>query len=185
MSRRTWWVTGTGVLLTAVMLFPVYWMINTSLQSGDVGAGSAIVPLHPTLAAYRTALSQQGGNIVTSLIISCGTVLLSLTIAAPAAYVLAKSAIRGRSLILLALVITQMVPGIVIANSLYPAFNQLGLLNSRLGLVLADTSTALPFAILIMRAFMVSLPGEIVEAARVDGAGLVRTFVSIDRKSVV
>jgi len=163
----------------AVMLFPVYWMVNTSLQSGNVGASSTLLPLHPTLAAYRLALSQQGGDIVTSLTISCGTVLLSLAIAAPAAYVLAKSRIRGRSVILLALVITQMVPGIVIANSLYPAFNQLGLLNSRLGLVLADTSTALPFAILIMRAFMVSLPGEIIEAARVDGAGLVRTFVSI------
>jgi len=171
--------TVIGIGLLAVMLFPVYWMINTSLQSGNVGASSTLVPLHPTLAAYRLALSQQGGDIVTSLTISCGTVLLSLVIAAPAAYVLAKSRIRGRSVILLALVITQMVPGIVIANSLYPAFNQLGLLNSRLGLVLADTSTALPFAILIMRAFMVSLPGEIAEAARVDGAGLVRTFVSI------
>jgi multiple sugar transport system permease protein len=178
-KRRQATSTVIGIGLLAVMLFPVYWMINTSLQSSNVGASSTLLPLHPTLSAYRLALSQQGGDIVTSMIISCGTVLLSLTIAAPAAYVLAKSRIRGRSVILLALVITQMIPGIVIANSLYPAFNQLGLLNSRLGLVLADTSTALPFAILIMRAFMVSLPGEIVEAARVDGAGFVRTFVSI------
>jgi multiple sugar transport system permease protein len=178
-KRRQATSTVIGIGLLAVMLFPVYWMVNTSLQSGNVGASSTPLPLHPTLAAYRLALSQQGGDIVTSLTISCGTVLLSLAIAAPAAYVLAKSRIPGRSVILLALVVTQMVPGIVIANSLYPAFDQLGLLNSRLGLVLADTSTALPFAILIMRAFMVSLPGEIVEAARVDGAGLVRTFVSI------
>jgi len=178
-KRRQAVSTVIGVALLVVMLFPVYWMINTSLQSGNVGAGSSIVPLHPTLAAYRLALRQQGANIVTSLIISCGTVVLSLAIAAPAAYVLAKSAIRGRNLILLALVITQMIPSIVIANSLYPAFNDIGLLNSRLGLVLADTSTALPFAILIMRAFMVALPGEIIEAAQVDGAGFVRRFVSI------
>ena len=178
-KRRQATSTAIGLGLLAVMLFPVYWMVNASLQSGAVGVASTVVPLHPTLSAYRLALSQQGGNIVTSMIISCGTVLLSLTIAAPAAYVLAKSAIRGRSVILFALVVTQMIPGIVIANSLYPIFNQVGLLDSRLGLVLADTSTALPFAILIMRAFMASLPGEVVEAARVDGAGFVRTFVSI------
>jgi multiple sugar transport system permease protein len=178
-KKRSWLNTVLGIVFLAIMLFPVYWMVDTSLQSGNVGAASTVVPLHPTLAAYRLALSQQGGNIVTSMIISCGTVLLSLTIAAPAAYVLAKSAIRGRSVILFALIVTQMIPGIVIANSLYPAFIQFGLLNSRLGLVLADTSTALPFAILIMRAFMVSLPGEIIEAAQVDGAGFVRRFVSI------
>jgi multiple sugar transport system permease protein len=178
-NRRQATSTVIGLGLLAVMLFPVYWMVNASLQSGDVGVASSMVPLHPTLAAYRLALSQQGGNIATSMIISCGTVLLSLTIAAPAAYVLARSAIRGRSVILFALVVTQMIPSIVIANSLYPVFNQAGLLDSRFGLVLADTSTALPFAILIMRAFMVSLPREIIEAARVEGAGFVRTFVSI------
>ncbi|QMU78419.1 carbohydrate ABC transporter permease [Streptacidiphilus sp. PB12-B1b] len=178
-KRRQAAFTVIGLCLLAVMLFPVYWMLNASLQSGSSGAGSTLLPLHPTLAAYRLALSQQGGNILTSLVISCGTVVLSLVIAAPAAYVLAKTAIRGRSVILFALVVTQMIPGIVIANSLYPVFNQVGLLDTRVGLVLADTSTALPFAILIMRAFMASLPGEIIEAARVDGAGFVRTFVSI------
>jgi len=72
-----------------------------------------------------------------------------------------------------------MIPGIVVANALYSLYNDLGLLNSVPGLILADSSHGIPFAILIMRAFLGSLPSEVVEAARVDGAGQIRTFVSI------
>jgi multiple sugar transport system permease protein len=66
-----------------------------------------------------------------------------------------------------------------VANALYSLYNDLGLLNSVPGLILADSSHGIPFAILIMRAFLGSLPSEVVEAARVDGAGQIRTFVSI------
>ena len=72
-----------------------------------------------------------------------------------------------------------MIPGIVIANALYTAYNDLGLLNSIPGLILADSTHCIPFAILILRASMIGIPPSIVEAARVDGAGLVRAFVSI------
>ncbi len=105
--------------------------------------------------------------------------MLSLAVATPAAYALAKFKLRGSNVIRFALLITQMIPGIVIANSLYPTYNDIGLLNSRLGLILADASSAIPFAILIIYAFMVTLPMEIVEAARVDGAGQIRAFVKI------
>jgi multiple sugar transport system permease protein len=171
--------TAIGIGLLAVMLFPVYWMINASLQPSGGGVSTTFFPSHLTLGGYRLALSQQGGNILTSLIISLGTVILSLAIATPAAYALAKFRLRGGSVIRFALLVTQMIPGIVIANSLYPAYNDVGLLNSRLGLILADSSSAIPFAVLIIYAFMMSLPMEIVEAARVDGAGQIRAFVSI------
>jgi multiple sugar transport system permease protein len=72
-----------------------------------------------------------------------------------------------------------MIPGIVVANALYSAYNDLGLLNSIPGLILADSTAGIPFAILIMRAFMGGIPTEVVEAARVDGAGPVRAFVSV------
>ena len=104
---------------------------------------------------------------------------MTLVIATPAAYALAKFKFRAIGVIMLALVISQMIPGIVIANALYTAYNDLGLLNTIPGLVLADSSTSIPFAILILRAFMVSLPTDLVEAARVDGAGQFRAFWSI------
>lgn len=77
------------------------------------------------------------------------------------------------------LLITQMVPGIVIANGLFPLYNNLGLLNSYLGLILADASLGIPFCILLMRAFMMNIPTSLIEAARIDGAGELRTFHSI------
>lgn len=171
--------TVLGVLFLAIMLFPVYWMVNTSLQSGGAAVNATFFPVHPSFAAYQSAISQQMANIGTSLEVACGTVILTLAIAMPAAYALAKLRLRFVGLIMLALLVSQMIPSIVLANALYTAYNDLGLLNTIPGLVLADASTSIPFAILILRAFMVSIPTELVEAARVDGARQFRIFWSI------
>jgi multiple sugar transport system permease protein len=178
-GRRRLGSTVLGVLILAIMLFPVYWMVNASLQpSGNTLTGD-FFPVNPSFAGYEKAIADQGGHLVTSLVISLGTVVLTLAIAAPAAYALAQFRFRWISIALLVILIAQMIPGIVIANALYSAYNDLGLLNSIPGLILADASHAIPFAILILRASMQTIPPSIVEAARVDGAGLVRAFVSI------
>jgi multiple sugar transport system permease protein len=171
--------TVLGIVFLAIMIFPVYWMINSSLQGNSAATDATFFPIHPTFAGYEIAITQQGGNLLTSLIVALGTVVLSLVIAAPAAYALARFKLRGVGIVVVVLLIAQMIPGIVIANALYTAFNNVGLLNSILGLVLADATTSIPFAILIMRAFMGSIPASLVEAARVDGAGHFRAFVSI------
>ena len=105
--------------------------------------------------------------------------MFSLLIATPAAYALAQFRVRGAGVVLFGILISQMIPGIVIANALYTAYSDLGLLNSIPGLILADSTHGIPFAILIMRAFMIGIPAEVIEAARVDGAGQIRTFVAI------
>jgi multiple sugar transport system permease protein len=178
-QRRSWLHTVLGVLFLAIMLFPVYWMVNASLQPGGEGLDSGWFPMHPDFSGYRTALSEQGAHLLTSLIIALGSVVFSLIIAAPAAYALAQFKIRGTSLVLFGILISQMIPGIVVANALYSAYNNLGILNTYGGLILADSSAGIPFAILIMRAYMTTIPKPIIEAARVDGAGHFRTFVSV------
>lgn len=171
--------TALGIVFLSIMLFPIYWMINASLQQSGNTLTADFFPWHPNFAGYVTAITEQGGHLVTSLIISIGTVVFSLAIAAPAAYALAQFRFRWINAALLAILISQMIPGIVIANALYAAYNDLGLLNSIPGLILADSTHAIPFAILILRASMMGIPPSLVEAARVDGAGLVRAFVSI------
>lgn len=171
--------TAFGVLILCVMLFPVYWMVNTSLQDTGNTLTGQVIPLDPSLDGYRSAIEDQGENLVTSLLVAVGTVIFTLAVAAPAAYALAQFRFRWLSWALLAILIAQMIPGIVIANALYTAYEQIGLLNSIFGLVLANSTNAIPFAILIMRSFMVGLPPAIMEAARIDGAGQLRTFVSI------
>lgn len=171
--------TAIGIVLVAVMLFPVYWMVNASLAPGGNSLNTQLLPLDPDLGGYVRAVSDQGRNLVTSLIVALGAAVLSLVIATPCAYALAQFPIRGSGVVLFVVLIAQMIPGIVIANALYSAYNSLGLLNTVLGLVLADATAGIPFSILIIRAFMESFPKEIVEAAHIDGCGHVRAFASI------
>ncbi|GAA1318102.1 carbohydrate ABC transporter permease [Pseudonocardia xinjiangensis] len=178
-ARRSWGNTVVGILILAVMLFPVYWMVNVSLQPSGSAVGTPWLPLHLSFDGYATAVREQGGHLATSLVVAVGSVVFSLLVATPAAYALAQFKVRGAGVVLFAILISQMIPGIVVANALYSAYNDLGLLNSIPGLILADSTLGIPFAILIMRAFLGSIPAEVIEAARVDGAGQIRAFVSV------
>jgi len=172
-------MTVLGVVLLGLMVFPVYWMVNSSLQATAGAATATWFPTDPTFSGYVTAFQQQGGNFVSSMIIGLGTVVVTLLVATPAAYGLARFRMRGTRVFLLVLLITQMIPTIVIANALYTLFNDVGLLNSYVGLILADSAVQIPFSILLMRAFMESIPPSLVEAALVDGANDLRAFLSI------
>ncbi|MFF2146767.1 carbohydrate ABC transporter permease [Kitasatospora sp. NPDC058190] len=171
--------TLVGIVLLALMLFPVYWMVNASLQPAGNTLRGGWFPLHPDLSGYATALRDQGRNLVTSLAVALGSALLSLALAAPAAHALARFRLRGTKVVLLGILTTQAVPSIVVANALYGAYNDLGLLNSHLGLVLADSTAGVPFAIVVLHSFMRSIPEEVIEAARMDGAGRLRVFRSV------
>jgi multiple sugar transport system permease protein len=169
-----------GSAILAILLFPLYWMLDTSLQPHQAGGvKTPWFPVHLSLHGYTQAIHDQGRHLLTSLIIALGCVAFSLLIATPAAYALAQFNVRGVGIVLLMILVSQMIPGIVVANALYRFYSDLGLLNSIPGLILADSALAIPFAILILRAFMLTLPRSIMEAARVDGAGPLRVFVSV------
>ncbi|WP_330281264.1 carbohydrate ABC transporter permease [Streptomyces sp. NBC_00588] len=173
--------TAVGIVLTALMLFPVYWMLNVSLtpQQDMRRNPPDLLPLHPTFEGYRAVLDDQLPYLGTSLLIGLGTVALTLVLAAPAGYSLAKLRPRGAGAIGLALLIAQMIPGIVMAMGFYGIFLDLGLLNSWWGLVIADSTIAVPFGVMIFAAFMSGIPGELIAASRIDGAGTFRTFWSV------
>jgi len=170
-----------GILIVVVMLFPVYWMVNSSLQGGQNLLTTQWFPFHVDLSGYRQAVSTQLPHLITSLIVAVGSVIVCLAIATPAAYGLSRTSVRlpGGPIVLLGLLITQMIPGIVIANGLFPLYNSLGLVNSYIGLILADASLGIPFCILLIRSFMVNIPTSLIEAARIDGASEFRIFLSI------
>ncbi|MFH8775785.1 carbohydrate ABC transporter permease [Streptomyces sp. NPDC085866] len=171
--------TLAGIVLLALMLFPVYWMVNVSLQPAGNALRAGWFPAHPDFSGYATALHEQGRSLLTSLVVALGSAGLSLGLAAPAAHALAHFRLRGTAVVLFGVLVTQAVPGIVVANALYGAYNTLGLLNSHLGLILADSTAGIPFAVIVLRAFMQAIPREIIEAARVDGAGRLRIFRSV------
>ncbi|GGJ33394.1 ABC transporter permease [Streptomyces brasiliensis] len=177
--KRRWGTTIVGILILCVMLFPLYWMINTALQPESGLLEVDPVPHSLDLSGFSSALTEQGGHLLTSLAVALGAVVICLAFSAPAAYGLAQFKLRGAKTVVFGTLITQMVPGIVIANALYSAYVDLGLVNSYFGLMLADASLGIPFAIVLMRSFMVAIPREVIEAAEVDGAGRLRTFVQV------
>jgi multiple sugar transport system permease protein len=179
--RRSPGSTVIALLLTALMLFPVYWMLNVSLtpQQDMRKSPPDLLPLHPTFEGYRAVLHDQLPYLTTSLLIGLGTVAVTLALSAPAGFALAKLRPRGGGILSMALLIAQMIPGIVMAMGFYAVFLGGGLLNTWWGLIIADSTIAVPFAVMIFTAFMSGIPDELIAAARIDGAGTWRTFWSV------
>jgi multiple sugar transport system permease protein len=170
-----------ALIALVIMLFPLYAVIIASFENTSqlYGTHYNFLPPTPTLANYRTVMSTQGGHIVSTLVIGIGTAILTLAITLPAAHALARYRFRVTALVVGSLLVAQILPSIVIANSLFILYHKLHLLNSYPGLILADATYAVPFSILVLRAFMLSLPGDVLQAARVDGANEWRTFTRI------
>jgi len=180
---------GAGVALV-IVLFPVYAIIVGSFESTETLFSGTFywLPHAATFDNYRTVLQgssastqqtvggSQLGHVMTSLIVGLGTALLALVVAVPAAYALSKYRMRVTVLLVSGLLVAQIVPSIVLATSLFIVFHWIHLVNTYPALILADGTYAIPFAILVLRAFFFSLPNELVDAARVDGASEWTTF---------
>jgi multiple sugar transport system permease protein len=167
-----WLCTLAAAAALVLVLFPVYAIIVGSFESTNTLFSGTFywLPHAATLANYSTVVHAQSANVVTSLVVGLGTALLALVVAVPAAYALAKYRLRVTVILVSALLIAQIVPSIVLATSLFIVFHWIHLVNSYLGLIIADGTYAVPFAILVLRAFLFSLPNELIYAARVDGA---------------
>ncbi|WP_458117233.1 carbohydrate ABC transporter permease [Arthrobacter sp. D2-10] len=180
-----------AVVLCGFLLFPLYWMVNVSLTKPEhlIQSPPSFLPLDPTLDGYHQAISTQLPNLGSSLMISIGCVILTLAIALPASFAMAKFRVRGTGLVMFVFLLAQMIPGIVLVTALFAIYNAFGLLNTYPGLILANATGSVPFAVIVLRAFMLGIPDELLEAARIDGASNWRAFVSIvlplSRNSIV
>ncbi|NGN66000.1 carbohydrate ABC transporter permease [Streptomyces sp. A7024] len=175
------WKTVTGILLTALMLFPVYWIFNVSLtRTQDMRADPPHwFPWDPTFSGYADVFRDQLPALTTSLGIGLGCVALTLAISAPAAFALAKLRPRGAGALGFVLLVAQMIPSVVMAIGFYAIYVRLGWLNTIWGLILADSTIAVPFGVMVLTAFMSGIPRELLQAATIDGAGVWRSFRSV------
>jgi multiple sugar transport system permease protein len=163
-----------GTFVVAFYLFPVYWMVVTSFKSrGDIFAVPPnLLPIPPDFSSYTSQILNNPDLIngfITSFIVSVGTMILTLVLGVPGAYGIARLKLRGRSFILFLLLISQLLPAVVIAGPLFVTFSNIGLLNSHLGLILADTTFTLPFSVVILRPFLIAVPSDLEAAAKIDG----------------
>ena len=165
-------VIAIALILT---LFPVYWIASNSFKF-DIDIFSVPpewYPLHPTLKHYYAAFVERPFLIyaMNSLIIAVATTIVSLVLGTMAGYALARFSYPGqwRYQISFWILSTRMMPPIVTIIPLYLAFNYLGLLNTKTGVVIAYTAFNLPFATWMMKSYFQDLPVELEEAAMVDG----------------
>jgi multiple sugar transport system permease protein len=163
-----------GVLLTCVYLFPIYWMVITAFKRpADIFAIPLdIVPAPPTLQGFNDAVIGNEAvfqGIVNSLVIASGSLVITLALGAPAAYGLARLRLRFTGVIILVMLAAQMLPTINLALPMFAIFSRLRLVDSYFALIVANVSLTLPFAIIIMRPYFLSVPSELIEAAMIDG----------------
>ena len=164
----------TITVITVWTLFPIYWMLSTSLKENleVFKLPPDIWPIHPTLAAYEnlgSGITPIWTFFFNSVITSVGTVVLAVFLATFAGYALSRLRFRFRNSILIGVLVTQMFPMVVLLIPLYLFYVKAQLLNSYIGLILAYTSFTLPFGIWMIKGFVDTVPVEIEEAAMVDG----------------
>jgi len=173
---------GYRLFLYVVYGVPLLWIVLTSFKSqGDVLTSQATVIFRPTLDAYRSALAdpQLATSMRQSAIVAVGTTAMCLFFAIPAAYALARVTSKIVIPALALLVVLQMIPQTANLIPLFWLLSQMGLLNTTLGLVIADAALLLPWAVLLLRPFFSVVPIPIEEASTIDGAGAFRSFFSI------
>ncbi len=175
LRARGYGMTAIGAVILLIYLFPVFWMASTSLKSQpDIFASPPkLFPSPPQWDVYREAVFDNEvvlRAIRASVIISFGTMVLTLLLATPAAYALARLRLRGGSVMVFLLLISQLLPSIVIAGPLFVVFSRIDLVNSYPALILADATFTLPFSVIILRPFFLTVPMELESAALVDGS---------------
>lgn len=167
----------------AITIFPFYWMVNTSLKlpSEVFLSPPTFVSRSWTLAAYETLLGVRpfARYFLNSLIVSAASTVLSVVLAALAAYGFTRFHIRGANLLIVFLLFTKMLPETLLIIPYFRLMSELGLINTYLALVLAYSSFALPFSVWMLIGFFRSIPREIDEAAIVDGASRLTAFFRV------
>jgi multiple sugar transport system permease protein len=171
---------GLAIFVSAATA-PFVWLILSSFleQQALISTPPDLSPASFTLDNYKEVFgsaAQLGRGLLNSLIISISTTALALLLGAPAAYALARLSIRRTDVFLLIILAAQMFPAIVIVIPLFIAAAKLGLIDTRLNLILVYLSFNLPIVIWVLRGFFVTLPPGLERAARMDGATIFQTF---------
>lgn len=184
MKRRSYVSTVLSVLLLALFLFPIYWMAATSIkpQTEIFANPPAFVPSRVDWSAWQARIFSNRAiprYFLNSLIVGVGTTLFTLALATPAAYGLAHLPIRGKWAFILVSLSSLMFPAIMLATPLFVIFSRLRLLDSYTGLIIGNTALALPFALVVLRPFFLSLPPQLTEAAKIDGCTAWGAFLRV------
>jgi multiple sugar transport system permease protein len=183
-KRKEYLLTAGGLIVGVIFLFPLYWMIVTAFKTE-----MEIFQSPPTLfpnTIYIEAIKNQFtsdynilGAFKNSTIIAITAMIISTCLAIPASYGLARFNFKGKRLFVFLFLMTQMLPATLVLTPLFITFKSIGLLNTHWAPILADATIGIPFSVLILRTYFVSIPKELEEAAKIDGCSQFSAFFRI------
>lgn len=171
------------IILSLIAFFPLVWVLLCSVKSsGDLTSNpTRFLPKHVTLENFVHVIRDLGfaKNIGNSLFISITTTCIAIVISSMAAYGIVRFFPKMGSLMSRVLVATYMFPPILLAIPYSMVMAKMGLVNTRIGLIIVYLSFSVPYAVWMLVGFFKTVPLGIEEAARVDGANKFQTFVQI------
>ncbi|HWV76989.1 MAG TPA: carbohydrate ABC transporter permease [Isoptericola sp.] len=176
-----------GGLLTALtwilalgFFFPVAWMAMTAFkQENQASSDPPTWFFSPTLDQFRAVIGESGSYVANSAIATGVSTVLVLLLGIPAAYALSIRPVEKVSDVLFFFISTKMLPVVAVIVPIYVIAGQLKVLDNVWTLVVLYTAMNLPIAVWMMRSFFQEIPAEVLEAAAVDGAGLMKTLRSV------
>ncbi len=190
--RDTYARFAIGFIAMVIYLIPLYWMVTTSVKPVEqiFQKPPVLFPSTFQFDSYKQIFGIPSGRaeiyinalvyLKNSLIIATSTMALTMLMAIPAAYALSRFRFRGQTAFVLFLLVAQMLPSVLMVIPLFVIFKQWEIINlSYTSVILADTALALPFAIIILRTGFLQIPGEIEEAAWIDGGSRLQVLYDI------
>jgi len=170
------------ILLTAVfILVPIYWIVSGAFKQ-QVDIFQLKLLFTPTLENFEIIFRSPYNlfdKLVNSTLVALSTILIAIPIATMAAYSFSRFRMKGERLMFVTILATQFVPAVVIVLPFFVLFRDLGILDTRLALVLVNLSLVMPFAIWMIKGFIDSIPLDSEEAALVDGSSRFQVILNV------
>lgn len=172
-----------AILIAVIFLFPIYWLVQISFKSDPETFGKVLTyyPHEFTFEPWlinlqdKTFLYSLRNSFINGLL----TMAITLVLGVPAAYGMGRYKVKGSSVFLLVFLVSQMLPASLSLTPMYLIFNKLHFLGNFFTAPVAVAAASIPFAIITLRPYFKSIPVALDEAARLDGCGSFRAFVSV------
>ncbi|PND24225.1 carbohydrate ABC transporter permease [Sinorhizobium sp. M4_45] len=171
------------LLIVLFAMGPFVWMVLTSLTPTEAlnATGVSVSPAGWSLDNYVRLLQQTSflDNMLDSLIIACGTVVLGLAVAVTAAYAFSRFRFAGRKLLMLQFLLINMFPIVLLILPLFVLMRKAGILDTHFGLILANATVAIPFAVWMLTSYVGAIPKSLDEAAMIDGCSRLTALLRV------
>jgi len=183
MSKQIYWCAERILLLfiSFVVLFPIVWMFLTAFKT-PLDAYSTSLIFTPTLQNFVVVFADPwnlGSMIMNSVVVASVTVLIAVPCASLAAYAFSRFRMKGRKFLFFLVLSTQFIPAVVIVLPFFIMFRSLGLLDTRIALIIVNLAIVTPFVIWMIKGFIDAIPTDSEEAAMIDGASRLRVIKDI------